>query len=445
MTTNSPRTDGPRREFARALERIEELLVAIPGDRSTAASKRIREVRELLLDQRPPRFALVGRRGSGKSSLVNALFDEAVAPVGHERAQTGAPVWFNYRGSRGQLELLDTRGFQEAHAPEQADGARDALESILDQLEAHCPDAILFLVKATEAGAAMDGDLAELERLWKRLRKVHGAKVPVVAVVTQCDLLEPKVVRLHEPDEEDADDYAEKLQRVKRIERQVADQVRGVSSTLEDAFVTAIGVSAYQSWRRDGTRRSDERWHVEALVELLYEELPGEARLELVRLAQAKTLKRRVARAITSTVASVCAMVAAAPIPGADIIPITSLQVLLVSAIGYIGGRTLEPRTAAEFVAAAGVNVGAGFAMREAARAIVKLIPGAGSLASAAIAFAGTMGIGEAATAYFIDRVPIDEAKAHLILEEAQAQAIFEKSETPATAAEEVVDGELLD
>jgi predicted GTPase len=443
VTSKTNGGQGPRREFARALERIEELLVAIPGDRATAASNRIKEVRELLLDQRPPRFALVGRRGSGKSSLINALFDEQVAAVGHERAQTGAPIWFNYAGRRGQLELLDTRGFQEAHEPEQVDEAGTALESILDQLEAHCPDAILFLVKATEAGSAMDGDLEQLEDVWKRLRRVHGAKVPVLAVVTQCDLLEPKVVRLHEEDAEDPDDIAEKVGRVKRIERQVADLVREASPSLEDALVSTIGISAYQSWRRDGTRRSDDRWRIEELVEILYEELPGEARLELVRLAQAKHLKRKVARALTSTVASVCALVAAAPIPGADMIPITSLQVLLVSAIGYIGGRSMEPKTAAEFVAAAGVNVGAGFAMREAARALLKLVPGAGNLASAAIAFAGTMGIGEAAAAYFIDRVPIEEAKEQLVLEEARAREAFEKTE--ADTADEIIDGEIID
>lgn len=445
MTASPNRPDGPRREFARALERIEQLLVAIPGDRATDASKRIREVRELLLDQRPPRFALVGRRGSGKSSLINALFGEPIAAVGHERAQTGAPTWFSYTGQRGALELLDTRGFQEAHDPEQGDAASSALESILDQLEAHCPDAILFLVKASEAGAAMDGDLEQLSSLWKRLRKVHGAKVPVLAVVTQCDVLEPKAVRLHDPDHEDPEDHDEKVQRVRRLERQVADQIRGASPALEEALVSAVGISAYQSWRRDGTLRSDERWRMQELVELLYEELPGEARLELVRIAQAKTLKRRVARALTSTVASVCALVAAAPIPGADIVPITSLQVLLVSAIGYIGGRNLEPKTAAEFVGAAGVSVGAGFAMREAARALLKLVPGAGNIASAAIAFAGTMGIGEAAAAYFIDRVPIEQAKAQLVLEEAEAERIYEKSELGGDPGDEVIDGEIVD
>ena len=419
---------APRRDFAKALERIEELLHSLPNKQAQEARLKIKQVRELLLDQRPPRFALVGRRGSGKSSLINALFGEQVAAVGHERAQTGKPTWFSYKTGRGQLDFLDTRGFQEAHDPEESDDADDALTSILEQLEKQCPDAILFLVKASEAGSALEGDFAQLQTVHKRLRKVHGAKVPVVAVVTQCDLVEPKAVQLHDAEQQDDEDYEEKLQRVKRLERQVEEQVRDVDGALDDAFVAAIGVSAYQSWRKDGTLRADERWRIDDLVAFVYEKLPQEARLELVRLAQAKKLQRRMARTLSSTIASACAVVAFTPIPVGDIAPITSLQVMLVSGIGYIGGRSLDLKTAKDFLAAAGINIGAGFALREAARALVKLVPGIGSVASAAIAFAGTMGIGEAAASYFIDNTSMDEAKRRMAAATDEAREQFEST-----------------
>ncbi len=76
---------------------------------------------------------------------------------------------------------------------------------------------------------------------------------------------------------------------------------------------------------------------------------------------------------------------------------------MLVTTIGYVSGRSLTKDTALEFLAATGVNVGAGLVLRETARAFLKLLPGVGSIASAAVAFAGTMAIGEAAAAYFID------------------------------------------
>src|SRR5262245_43102753 len=149
-----------RPRAARALERIEDLLEALPSKKAKEARAQLKQVREMLLEQRPPRLVLVGRRGAGKSSLVNALFGEPVAPVGHEKAQTGSPRWFSYSSQRGTLDMLDTRGFQEAHAPAEGDAATTPLDSILSELEARCPDAVLFLVKATEAGAAMKEDLA---------------------------------------------------------------------------------------------------------------------------------------------------------------------------------------------------------------------------------------------------------------------------------------------
>jgi uncharacterized protein (DUF697 family)/predicted GTPase len=408
--TTERKDDDMRPGVARALEQVEALLDALPSKKAKEAKNKLKEVREMLLDQRPPRLVLVGRRGSGKSSLINALFSEYVAPVGHEKAQTGSPSWFRYEGTRGTLELLDTRGFQEAHLPSEHDAASTPLDSILTELEKRCPDAVLFLVKASEAGSATAGDLDQLKALSERLKSSHGVRVPLMAVVTHCDLIEPKGVRLDRPEGEDEADYQEKLARAKRIERIVSDQLRAVN-VLREGFITTVGVSCYQSWRGDGSRRADERWNIAALVEFLYEKLPRQARLELVRLAQVKALQRKLARTLTGVAASACAAVAATPIPVGDLLPITSLQVSLVAAIGYISGRTMTTRTAAEFLTAMGANVGVGFAMREAARAMVKLIPVAGSVVSAAVAAAGTVAIGEGAAAYFIDGISIEGAR----------------------------------
>lgn len=399
-----------RRNLSATLTQIESMLEELPLPVAKKLREKLQNVRRLLVEQRAPRFALVGRRGSGKSSLVNALFGEVVAEVGHERAQTGAPRWFTFTAERGSLEFLDTRGFQEAHRPAEDDAAGTALESILLELERQCPDTVLFLVKASEVGAAIDEDLVQTEILLDRLYRSHGAKVPLVAVITQCDLLEPKEARLDLPST-DPRDLQEKRERVKRIETIVEDKIRA-RGALRDHFVTAIGVSAYQSWRDDGTRRTDQRWRIDDLVSFLYDKLPEQARIELVRLAQVKRLQKKMASHLTALVASMCAALAATPIPVGDIGPITSLQVALVVGIGYIGGRNLTTGTATEFLGALGVNVGISFAFRETARALIKFIfPGAGSVVSAGVAFAGTWAIGGAATAYFIDGVSIEAAK----------------------------------
>ncbi|MFB6350365.1 MAG: hypothetical protein ABEN55_11820, partial [Bradymonadaceae bacterium] len=63
-----------------------------------------------------------------------------------------------------------------------------------------------------------------------------------------------------------------------------------------------------------------------------------------------------------------------------------------------------------------GLNAGAAFGFREAARALVQLIPVAGNAISGAIAFGATYGLGKAAIAYFIGDA--DEEEAREIFEE---------------------------
>jgi uncharacterized protein (DUF697 family) len=122
-----------------------------------------------------------------------------------------------------------------------------------------------------------------------------------------------------------------------------------------------------------------------------------------VRVARVRSLQEELAANITRAVATVCATVAAVPIPLADMIPITALQASLIAAIAWIGGRSLQPKAAGEFLASVGANIGAAFVFRETARAVVKyLFPGGGSAVSSAVAFGGTMAVGAAARAYFI-------------------------------------------
>jgi len=120
-----------------------------------------------------------------------------------------------------------------------------------------------------------------------------------------------------------------------------------------------------------------------------------------------KKLQEEICLNLTHSCAVVCGGIAAIPLPVADIAPITSLQVALISGIAYTAGRILNFKVAGEFLAALGVNIGAGFVFRELARGLLKwLFPGGGSVISTSVAYAGTYGIGKAAIAHFIFDLP---------------------------------------
>lgn len=416
MPTEKEHRDDARRTrelIAENIRRVEEMLRFLPLSDATVTDLRakIGLLRTILLEQRAPAFALVGRRGAGKSSLVNALFGAKVAEVGHVKAQTGRGKWFEHTSERGSLSILDTRGVQEGSAPTEKDTAKDAVASIVVELKKKVPDVIVFLVKATEADSAIDADLDALERVYAEIEREHRFRPPLVAIATHCDVLEPKATRLHKSNEEVPEEVEEKLARVSEVEHHLEGKIKA-RGKLAPHLVWTSGVSTYISFGKDDAVRADERWRVDELVGTLFKHLPDAGRGTLVRIARVRGLQEELASNLTRATAAICAGVAALPIPVADVIPITTLQVTLIAGIAWLSGRPLDRKAAAEFLGAMGVNVGLGFAFREGARALIKFVfPGAGSMVSGAVAFAGTLAVGAAARNYFLRGTSIEDAK----------------------------------
>jgi uncharacterized protein len=408
-------SDGdPLRILARAIARLEGLVDRLPVEVAKDLRARITTLRALVLEKRPPALLLIGRRGAGKSSLINALFGARIAAIGHVTAQTGRGRWYDYEREGGAMSILDTRGIQEGSAPAEEDEVATAIESIAAALREKPADLVVFVAKASEVDSAIDADLAALEGVYDILGAAHKARPPLVAVVTHCDLLEPKAARLDaaaksEPSERE--EIEEKLNHVATAERALATKMHQ-RPRLREHLVATLGVSAYMSWRADGTLRADERWRIDDLALTLFRHVPDSARAELARVTRARAVQEELGVTLTKATATVCAGIAAAPIPVADIFPLTALQAGLVAAIAWISGRSLDAKGATEFLASLGANVGMAFALRETVRALLKVIaPGGGTLVSATIAFTGTMAIGAAARAYFIAGVSLGDAK----------------------------------
>jgi predicted GTPase len=386
------------------------LLEGVPLDAAKELRLRIATLRTVLLERRPPALVLVGRRGAGKSSVINALFGAKVAELGHVTAQTGRGRWYTYERGGGAMSILDTRGVQEGSAPAEADVSGTALESIAVELRTQAPDVVVFVAKASEVDSAIDADLDAIEHVYDEVRRAHRLEPPLVAVVTHCDLLEPKATRLHEADRENAEDVDEKRRHVTLAERALARKIDG-RDKLRDRRVATLGVSSYMSWRTSGVLRADERWRIDELVMTLFRHLPDASRAELARATQARVIQEELAMTLTKSTAAVCAGIAALPTPMLDIIPLTAMQAGLVAGIAWIGGRSVDRRGSTEFITGVSANVGLAFALREGFRALFKVVPGAGLVVSAAIAFSGTMAIGAAAKAYFIQGVSIADAR----------------------------------
>jgi uncharacterized protein len=403
--------DDPLKTLARTIARLEELLDRLPLDVAKDLRARVTTLRTVLLDKRPPALVLVGRRGAGKSSLVNAMVGAKVAELGHVTAQTGRGRWYTVERGGGQIRVLDTRGVQEGSSPAEADAAKTALESIAVEIREQAPDVVVFVAKATEVDAAVDPDLNALERVADDIRRAHRLEPPIVAVVTHCDLLEPKSTHLHQADRENVDHVAEKLRHVTLAEHAIAHKIDG-RDKLRPRHVATVGVSGYMSWGADGALRADERWRIEDLIATLFKHLPEVGRAELARATRTRAVQEELAGTLTSATAALCAGIAAVTFIPLDVVMLTALQAGMVAGIAWIGGRTIDRRGASEFMAGLGLQVGVALGLRETARAIIKfLIPAGGALVSAAVAFTGTKAIGAAARAYYIRGVSLEDAR----------------------------------
>jgi predicted GTPase len=381
---------------------IDAILTAtdkLPGPVKEKIKAEVIKIKEMIVDNRPPRIMIIGRRGAGKSSLINAIFRERVAKVGAVVSETGKAEWHTFQNGKGAVRILDTRGLGDRTKPESAN-FENSIDEIKDAVKEECPDAILFLCKAKEADAHIAEDLKNVIQIKEFVLKEHGYALPLAAVVTQIDELDPKRV---DPPYDDEDK-----------QKNISLAVSAISEALRAAHIDAlkvIPVSTYAEYK-NGSKVYDNYYNVDVLVDYLMDVLPNSAQLQLARLSTLTAIQRKFARVLIGSTSTICAGIAATPIPVADLIPITTAQLGMISGIAYISGRELSQETAKEFLVAAGANVGAAFVVREGARALIKFVfPGAGNAVSAGIAFAATWGIGEVAIAYFIEGKSMDEAK----------------------------------
>ncbi|WP_373893610.1 GTPase family protein [Virgibacillus natechei] len=372
----------------------------LPGNTKEKVSEELEDLKTFILDARPARIAIVGRRGAGKSSLINAIFGEMRAEVGDVKARTGAGKWHAYESDSGTLEILDTRGLGETDQPEEAFTESSAIDEVQQSIKEKCPDAILFLSKAKEVSSRIDEDITQLEQLKDSVKTYHDYDIPVIGVVTQVDELSPKSV------DSPPFDHEVKQKNITESEEVLAAKLNEISTEP----VKIIPVSAYFEIE-DNVISYDLRWHIDKLVDYLIEQMPNEAQMILAKLAKVKSVQKKLARRIGKNISGITGLIGANPIPLADLPIITGMQMAMISSIALIGGKRMDKKDLREFLSALGLNLVAGFAFRQASRQLVSLFPGAGSVISGVIASSGTYALCEASIAYFIDKKSLGDVK----------------------------------
>jgi uncharacterized protein (DUF697 family) len=358
------------------VERLEGLASKLPSRIRNAVLSELTPLKQLFLQQRPPRFLFTGLCKMPIGQIIRALF----AP-GDFTQTRDIPVricrWHDVSlPERGTISILD---------------ARDADDStpmqIHDELKFQSADVIFFLEEQQAARQLEERKFDDLITylVWNN---ASGGDAKIIGIT---------IPPTGQPIVSDATDIA--ATRLKSALRSIPMLHEHILEVL--SLSLAHGAEPTKTLSREAQK----------LMSILARKLPNQARMEMIRISQDREAQHEVAQALVKSTTAICAAIGAQPIPLADLPILTSLQLLMVGGIMHVSGRELSLRAAAEFMGALGANVGAAMLLREGSRVILKFLPGWGNVVCGLMAGTGTYAIGRAASVFFIEGISLTDAR----------------------------------
>jgi uncharacterized protein (DUF697 family) len=357
------------------VERLERLAGRLPSKIRKAVLSELTPLKQLFLQQRPPRFLFAGSAKVPARKIISALFGSAefVAP------NAAAPLcrWFEVDfPERGKISVIDVRGVDNSTAIH-----------VRDELKYRAEDIIFFIHDDRIAYELQERELADLNSYlsWNETLETDRKIIEIIVPAS-----EKTVARDRNDLGATRDEYV-------------------VGSTLarRGVFLESLRLVLVDSDQGFELPPAEAR----RLMSILARDLPNEARMEMIRISRDREAQREVAQLLVKSTTAVSAAIGAQPIPLADLPILTSLQLTMISGIMYVSGRERSLRAATEFAGALGANVGAAMLLREGARAVLKFFPGWGNVVCGLVAGSGTYAIGRAATAFFIEGVSLKDAR----------------------------------
>ena len=365
------------------IERLEGFLGKLPASIQKPVLHELTPLKELFLQQRPPRFVLTGSNKLPVQEVIATLFAWLSPAESHDILME----LFRWQkidlGGHGTIVLLDARGADIGTIP-----------NIQEELQQQPTDIFLHLADDADLVRAPAREIANLATL---IASNGAARIEAktIGVVIHDKAHAARTIHNGETHPPTHVNTRSKLQSELQEKLEIRKHLLQI---FEFSFIPA---EAGDEAKTDAQR----------FMSLLARELPNEARIEMVRIARDRAAQTEIAQMLVKSTTAVCTAIGAQPIPLADLPILTALQLGMVSGIMYISGREKSLRAATEFVGALGVNVGAGMILREGTRAVLKFFPGWGNVVCGMVAGAGTYAIGRAAIVYLLEGASLKDAR----------------------------------
>ncbi|KQV08400.1 GTPase [Leifsonia sp. Root112D2] len=309
-------------------------------------------------------LAIIGDSGVGKSSLVNAVFGRDWAHVGKGLPVTRGVQYYH----DDSLGIWDIEGFEIGSPMPPAEQLRAHLKTISERPANQQISVVWYCVhsssdRLTSAAIAM-------------IRELDAAGLPVILVLTKVDWVKNPITGK------------------RAVTKDLEEFVSWLESPTDGKTKQPI-VIPYERVILTSNRDRHGKGKGHGLGELVAETLTlsPEDEKDAFRIAQRLNLpwKREMARPVIAVAASAAAAAAAIPVPVADAAILAPIQLTMMGRIAAIYDLELKSMLSPGALAQLGVQI-TGQAL---ARSFLKLIPGAGSVIGAGVAFALTAATGE--------------------------------------------------
>jgi uncharacterized protein (DUF697 family)/predicted GTPase len=329
-------------------------------------------------------LAVVGGTGVGKSSLVNAIFGEDLAPTG-----VGLPVTRGidyYTNADGSLGIWDFEGFEVGNSRPPAEIVRDNLETIASGPASQRIAAVWYCIASTAARLQP----AEIDVI----SEFKDQGLPVVIVLTKVTRVRSGLTR----------------------EWTVSDDARRMRDWLEKPTtpegthlrlrVDAVALTAAVDQGKFGGPAHG----LDQLITVTLELSPDDHD-EAIKVAQkiSLPLKRELCRRAIAPAVTAATAAALTPIPVADAVALAGIQLAMMGKICTYYGIDLTVVGGGQLMTQLGLQ----FAGKALARSLLKLVPGAGMVINAGVAAGLTAATGEAwmrfCEAIYVGKIDLDD------------------------------------